>query len=246
MNLKHFNFKHIKLNEIGSTNSYLQDLNNVAKQGCGTIVSVTNQTNGRGQKGNEWKVEPGENLTFSIVVYPKILAKHVFYLNIIASLAVQKTLADLNIASIIKWPNDILVNEKKICGILVENQVNGNEISQSIIGIGLNVSQLTFNNTFKATSIKKEGIDIDAGTVLEQLYGYLDFYYNLLLESNFNLLLKHYYMHLFWFEKEGFFEDKTHQFKAKVLGVTEIGMLNLQLEKGSKKSFDIKEIKFVY
>ena len=246
MNLKHFNLKHIKLDKIESTNSYLHTLKTSRNNDLGTIVSAENQTLGKGQKGNLWQTEANKNLTFSVITYPNINVKYAFYLNIISSIAVQKALSDLKIESLIKWPNDILVNKKKICGILVENQINGNLITQSIIGIGLNVNQTNFESNLNATSIKKQGIDIDIEDLLLQIYGYLDFYYNLMIQSNFKLLLTHYYSHLFWYNQIGTFKDNNSEFNALLLGINEIGRLELKLLDHTKRSFDLKEISFIY
>jgi len=246
MTFKHFIHKHIKLEQIGSTNSYLYDLNIENRQENGTIVSAKNQTSGKGQTGNTWLTEENKNLTFSVITYPKIKPKHAFYLNIIAALAVQKALTDLSIKAKVKWPNDILVNKKKIGGILIENQINGQFIHQSIIGIGLNVNQSIFDSTLNATSIKIEGVIIEIEDILQQVYGYLDFYYNLLLESNFNLLLKHYYSHLFWHKEIGTFSDKNSEFKALLIGISDIGLLELRLLDNTTKFYDIKDIKFIY
>jgi len=246
MTFKHFIHKHIKLEQIGSTNSYLYDLNLENRQENGTIVSAKHQTSGKGQTGNTWLTEENKNLTFSVVTYPKIKPKHAFYLNIIAALAVQKALADLSIKAKVKWPNDILVNKKKIGGILIENQINGQLIHQSIIGIGLNVNQSIFDSTINATSIKNEGISIEIEDMLQQIYGYLDFYYNLLLESNFKLLLKHYYTHLFWHNEIGTFSEENSEFKALLIGISDIGLLELRLLDNTTKFYDIKDIKFIY
>ena len=246
MSLRHFNSKHIKLDKVDSTNAYLQQLNKKNKQSCGTSLSAVFQTNGRGQKGAKWEVLSGENLTFSVLVYPDILPKYAFYLNIITTLSIQKTLADLKIDSKIKWPNDILVDKKKICGVLIENQISGLRISQSVIGIGLNVNQSKFNDSLKATSLLLQGVSIEIEDVLKQIYGYLDFYYNLLIESNFDLLLKHYYSNLLWLNKMGVFENQFGRFNATVIGITDVGMLNLMLGDGTKKAYDLKEVKFIY
>jgi BirA family biotin operon repressor/biotin-[acetyl-CoA-carboxylase] ligase len=246
MNFKHLTFKHIKLDKIDSTNSYLYDLNATTKQINGTVISAKNQTLGKGQTGNTWHTEEDKNLTFSVLTYTNTKPKHAFYLNIIASLAVQKALSDLNITAKIKWPNDILVNQKKIAGILIENQINGDIINQSIIGIGLNVNQSIFNSELNATSILNEGISVEIEDVLNQIYGYLDFYYNLLLESNFKLLLKHYYTHLFWHNQIGTFKNETSEFKALVMGISDIGLLELRLLDNTTKYYDIKDVKFLY
>ncbi len=246
MTFKHFIYKHIILDQIGSTNSYLHGLNLVTKQKNGTIISAKNQTLGKGQKGNIWLTKKGKNLTFSILTYPRLKPKHAFYLNIIAALAVQKALSDLSISAKIKWPNDILVNKKKIGGILIENQINSEIITQSIIGIGLNVNQSKFASELNATSILNEGKSVEIEDVLDQIYGYLDFYYNLLLESNFKLLLKLYYSKLFWHNQIGFFEDDQSQFKALVMGISDIGLLELRLLDDTTRHYDIKDVKFIY
>jgi len=246
MTFKHFTLNHIKLDQIGSTNSYLHDLNSNTKQVNGTLVSAKNQILGKGQTGNIWHTEKDKNLTFSVVTYPNIKFKHAFYLNIIASLAVNKTLSDLSISSKIKWPNDILVNQKKIGGILIENQINGETINQSIIGIGLNVNQSIFNSGLNATSILNEGKKIEVEEVLNQIYGYLDFYYNLLIESNIKLLRQHYYTHLFWHNQIGTFKDEHSEFKALVIGITDIGLLELRLLDNSTRYCDLKDVQFIY
>ena len=103
-----------------------------------------------------------------------------------------------------------------------------------------------FGKGFKATSIFREGVNVDAEDVLKQIYDYLDFYYNLLKQSNFKLLLKLYYSQMFWFEQLGEFIKNEECFKAIVLGVSELGLLKLKLESGQIKTYDIKEVKFVY
>ncbi len=136
--------------------------------------------------------------------------------------------------------------KKKIGGILIENQINGSIIHQSIIGIGLNVKQTTFDSSINATSIINEGITIEIEDVLKQIYGYLDFYYNLLLESNFNLLLKHYYSHLFWYNEIGTFSDSNSEFRALLAGISDIGLLELRLLDNTTKYYDLKDVKFLY
>lgn len=246
MTFKHFIPNHIKLDQIGSTNSYLHNLNVEKVQENGTIVSTKNQTTGKGQTGNIWHSEKDKNLTFSVITYPNTKPTHAFYLNIIASLSVQKALSDLSISAKIKWPNDILVNSKKIGGILIENQINSKSINQSIIGIGLNVNQITFDNNINATSILNEGKSIEVDDVLNQIYGYLDFYYNLLLESNFTLLKKLYYQHLYWKNEIGTFSDENSTFKALVMGISEIGLLELRLLDNTTRHYDLKQVKFIY
>ena len=97
MNLKHLTFNKIFLPEVASTNTYLVDLNKQKKQVEGTFVITANQFKGKGQRGNEWKSEPNQNLMFSLILFPNCKVGNSFYLNIITSLAVAKTLKDLKI-----------------------------------------------------------------------------------------------------------------------------------------------------
>ena len=134
----------IWLESVDSTNEeakrHISDIDNLS------VLSALEQTAGLGQRGNKWTSNTGENLMFSIVLKdPKISARDQFVLNEIASLAVVDFLSMHGISARIKWPNDIYVGLKKICGILIENSLNGSAISSSIIGIGLNINQRNFN-----------------------------------------------------------------------------------------------------
>lgn len=238
-------FKHIKLKKIASTNVYLHHLSETKKVKEWTVVTTQEQTNGKGQKGSTWQTKPGDNLTFSVLLNPEVDPKHAFYLNIISALAVYKTLSDLGIESKIKWPNDILVNKQKIAGILVENQIGFN-IKQSVIGIGLNVNQTEFKSSLNATSIILKTQYVELLNVQTQLLGYLAFYYNLLQQSNFKLLLKLYYSHMYLFNEIGCFYDGKSKFKAILLGITDVGLLKLKKQDNQICTYDIKDIKFIF
>ena len=129
---------------LDSTNEearrHISDIDNLS------VLSALEQTDGRGQRGNTWTSNAGENLMFSIVLKsPVLMAEDHFALNEIAALSVADFLSTYGIKAEIKWPNDIYVGEKKICGILIENSFRGKTISSSIIGIGLNINQRNFN-----------------------------------------------------------------------------------------------------
>ena len=134
----------IWLQSVDSTNEeakrHISDIDNLS------VLSALEQTAGRGQRGNTWTSNAGENLMFSIVLKsPALMAEDHFALNEIAALSVSEFLSTYGIKAQIKWPNDIYVDEKKICGILIENSFRGKSISSSIIGIGLNINQRNFN-----------------------------------------------------------------------------------------------------
>ena len=129
---------------IDSTNEEarrrISDIDNLS------VLSAYEQTSGKGQRGNRWLSTRGENLMFSIVLKPEALeAGNQFVICEAASLSIVWLLAKYSINAEIKWPNDIYVDNKKICGILIENSLHGKHISSSIIGIGLNVNQRNFD-----------------------------------------------------------------------------------------------------
>jgi len=121
-----------------------------------TVVCTENQTNGKGQLGSEWHADEGENLTFSAFLNTSFLPlESQFYLNCAVSISVFNVLKKILVPKLsIKWPNDILSENKKLCGILIENVVKSNAETHAIIGIGLNVNQTLFNPTYKASSLK--------------------------------------------------------------------------------------------
>ena len=145
----------IWLESVDSTNEecrrHISDLDNLS------VVSALSQTSGRGQRGNIWISEAGQNLTFSIVLkFPiNVMAGELepmhaydqFVLSEIAALSVVDMLAEHDIQAKIKWPNDIYAGNRKICGMLIENSLRGEWIQHSIIGIGLNVNQRNFDVT---------------------------------------------------------------------------------------------------
>jgi len=147
--------KMIKLDAIDSTNSYLKKL--LLKENINdfTVVVSKHQTNGRGRNGNLWVNKPSLNLAFS--VYKRFINFSVnekFMLNILSSISVYEVLKKYKLNNLtIKWPNDIMTENKKIAGILIENSVRGNKINHSVIGVGININQSQFLDLPNATSV---------------------------------------------------------------------------------------------
>lgn len=130
------------LQECGSTNMEARDRE---KYSHGDVVVAVTQTAGRGQRGHSWESAPGENLTFSLVLELAFLpAASQFLLSETAALAVADTLAGYGIEASVKWTNDIYVGDRKICGMLIENDLKDGAVSRSIVGIGINVNQTRF------------------------------------------------------------------------------------------------------
>lgn len=145
----------IKLNTVDSTNDYIKrtykSLNNLS------IVFANQQTKGKGRNNHNWESEPNKNLLCSILIKNKSIIKKGPILSLLTAVAVVKTLSRLKLTDIfIKWPNDIYIKNKKICGILLESKSFDNKIEAIIIGIGLNLNQTKFNKKYLATSYKLE------------------------------------------------------------------------------------------
>ena len=172
---------------LGSTDSTNEEAKrNISDIDNLSVLSALEQTAGRGQRGNTWHSAPGENLLFSIVLkYEKegmhshcmnpVRACDQFVISETAALAVIDFLSGYGIRAKIKWPNDIYVGDKKICGILVEHSIRGEWLSHSIIGIGLNINQRNFNvNLLNPTSISLQtGLSYD---IRESLEDFMDIF----------------------------------------------------------------------
>ncbi len=113
----------------------------------GTVWIADFQTAGRGQRGNKWESKNAENLTFSILLKPIFLSPaQQFAISEAASIGVCRYLCSKGLPAKIKWPNDIYIGNKKICGMLIEHSISGDKLAGSIVGIGLNLNQKEFNS----------------------------------------------------------------------------------------------------
>jgi len=139
--------KIIRYSELPSTNDKCMELSKGGQLEPYTIILTENQTNGKGQNGNKWYTKKGLNLTFSLYIpHNKLKVENQFCLNKAIAIGLNKSISQLlNKESKIKWPNDILVDDEKISGILIENIIHGQHLSKSIVGIGINVNQTEFS-----------------------------------------------------------------------------------------------------
>lgn len=150
----------IVLEEVTSTNDYLKELlSNIKPLPEATAIMANHQSHGKGQRGNSFLSSPGEMLMISFVLYPTNLStSRSFNLNMLVCLGIQQWASEWLRGVQIKWPNDIYVNNRKLGGVLIENQLSGNRIRSSVIGVGINIKQQTFPADIqdKATSVYKE------------------------------------------------------------------------------------------
>ena len=136
----------VYLPETDSTNSEIRRrLVECPDMRGGTVVAADFQTAGRGQKGNSWESQSGKNLLFSILLRPRrMAAAHSFILSQLVSLSIVEVLGRYIPDVSIKWPNDIYYRDRKLVGILIENDMQGVDVALSIVGIGVNVNQIHF------------------------------------------------------------------------------------------------------
>ncbi|MDR1403266.1 MAG: biotin--[acetyl-CoA-carboxylase] ligase [Tannerellaceae bacterium] len=235
----------IYLDETVSTNSYLRAY--LAKEPLpeGSVVVAGYQTGGRGQTGNSWESAPGMNLLFSLVLYPeRIPANRQFVISQIASLAVKETLDAYANDMSVKWPNDIYWQDKKICGILIENELTGTAIYRSIVGIGINLNQTLFKgNAPNPVSLALiTGKIYDKQDVLDRFRRIFYAYYLLVLQEEY-IQIKDIYMYALY-RKEGYhpFSDPKGSFFARIRDIENTGRLLLQLESGEVRRYAFKEV----
>ncbi|QXP51822.1 MULTISPECIES: biotin--[acetyl-CoA-carboxylase] ligase [unclassified Cellulophaga] len=241
----------IKLDAIDSTNVYLKDLVFNTQASDYTIVVAENQTRGRGQMGTTWLADKGKNLTFSILKKCTDLSvQDQFDLNICVSLAICRSLNDLKIPDLkIKWPNDILSGNHKICGVLIENILSGAKIQASIIGIGLNVNQLSFDNLPNVSSLKLiMGIQYDLDELLKKIAKNLERVFDYYFTVNKQDLKIEYLGQLFRKDKASTFSKDANDtmFTGIIRNVTSEGKLVVEEEDEIFNEYALKELKLRY
>lgn len=244
------NMQIIKLNATNSTSTYLKNLISGDILEDFTVVVAQKQLEGRGQMGTVWMSEDGKNLTFSLLKKVDALpVMEQFVLNIIIPLAIYDALNGLNVPDLrIKWPNDILSGNTKICGILIENILSGKNIQSSVIGIGLNVNQMQFGGLPNVSSLKLilgQTFDLD-----ELLVSIVESIKNRFMVSegkSIAQLKTEYENALFRKDKPSTFKNqKDEMFMGFIRGISQQGKLLVTMEDDVLKEFDLKEIKLLY
>lgn len=242
----------IFLPEVESTNSYAINLLKNVNVSEGTLIHTAKQIKGKGQRGNDWQSESEKNITATFILKPSFLSlnkQSVLYQ--ITALAVYDLLAqkiDSGQNDIkIKWPNDVLVNEKKMAGILIENIMSGNKIQNSIIGIGINVNQLVFPKELNATSMvtycEKEQ---DLMVLLELLSSFLEKYYLMIKTGKFEEISDLYKSRFFRLGEYCRFSINGAISEKKVIGPGASGLLQLEDRNGIVNEYDVKQIKWIF
>ncbi|WMJ75441.1 biotin--[acetyl-CoA-carboxylase] ligase [Cytophagaceae bacterium ABcell3] len=211
----------------------------------GTVLITSCQTAGQGQRGSSWEAEPDKNLTFSLLLKPSFLPiSDQFYLNMVICLAISDTLTQYTSKKVtIKWPNDIYVEAKKICGILINNFLKGCQFEHVVVGIGLNVNQENFQEP-KAVSLKMiEQKEVNLVEVLEILLGNIEKWYLALMQKKYKNIQENYLSKMFRINEKHLYRSDGI-FEGTIRGIDPTGKLAVETEVGIRY-FCLKEIEYV-
>ena len=230
-------WKIIHIDETDSTNRWLREQGREEDM----VVWADFQTAGRGQGTNKWESEQGKNLLFSILLHPKdIPANKQFAISMQVSLAICEALGERIGDLSIKWPNDIYWRNAKICGILIENRLQGSRIRDSIIGVGLNVNQRQFHsdapNPVSLWQICEQ--ETDREQLLKDILKAFDRHQGKELKAQYLSML---------YRRKGFhpYADQNGAFMAEIADVEEDGHLLLRDEEGKERCYAFKEVSFI-
>ena len=228
-NTRRIGKKTIRLEETDSTNLQAKRM---AEEGApdGTLVIADSQSAGRGRLGRSFLSPPGEGIFMTVLLRPKVPADQVSCLTLIAALAVQRAITEISGADcFIKWPNDIIINEKKVCGILTEMSLEGHSVGYVVIGIGINCGNTAFSSELKevATSLYLEtGREIPREDLIWRIWEIFEPYYELFLKyPDFRKFQDTYNVLLINRDREVEVLDSPESWKGIARGIDERGAL---------------------
>ena len=247
MNENNLHPRLFQLKEVDSTNLYLRRMLVEEDLPEGSLVVADFQNSGRGQIGNVWESEDGKNLLFSLLIRPDfLLANQQFLISQIVSLSVKEVL-DKYIKDVrVKWPNDIYWKDRKICGMLIENDLDREWISQSIIGIGININQGEFKSDAPnpVSLFQITGKMFDRKVLLDEFLCIFFEYYTLLLQEKEEDIRKSYMDALVHGDGYYRYTDESGSFEARIHSIEPTGHLSLLLRTGEIRRYAFKEVAF--
>jgi BirA family biotin operon repressor/biotin-[acetyl-CoA-carboxylase] ligase len=225
---------------VGSTNKKARQLANTEEVEDGTLVIAEEQRKGSGRRGRSWFSPPETGLWFSLLLKPDFAPEKAPFLTIIASLAVHRALNEKGFSPNLKWPNDILINKQKVCGILSELSAELDYIKYAVVGIGINVNQQSFPEEIReiATSLcQLKNDSINRKELLQSILQYFEKYYTKLLEGNEESLLEEWKGKLRILGRCIEITSSGKEYKGKVVDISDKGELILKTNEGDIRSF---------
>ena len=212
----------------------------------GTVVYTDFQSQGKGQRGNRWESEPAKNILMSVILETGFVEPTNFFdLTIVTSLAIHDFLKEYIQQGVkIKWPNDLYYGEKKIAGILIENYIKQNSIEWCILGVGLNVNQVQFQEPHAISMANICCQEFDREELINMLLQKIEARYFQLEKGITRAMKKEYLDNLYWKGEIHVFQSEGTYFNGKITGIEPSGKLIMEVEEG-KRTFDFKEVSFV-
>jgi BirA family biotin operon repressor/biotin-[acetyl-CoA-carboxylase] ligase len=232
---------------VDSTNKYAAAIVHKENPTEGTVILADVQTHGKGQGDNIWLSDKGLNLLCSIILKPDFLpAYKQFYLSMSVASGIIDCLSHFNVRAEVKWPNDILIKGKKVCGILIENSVLSQNLHTSIAGIGLNVNQVNFSPVIPnpASILGETGKSHEIAQILEKLLFFLEIRLNQLYAEDF-IAVKSGYLNCLWLlNTRALFKDQAGNFEGRIVDIAESGELVILTATGEIRTYSFREIEF--
>lgn len=208
-----------------------------------SVIVAQSQEKGRGQRGTHWQDSNGKSLLMTLVIQPsQRKVEDRFTLSMIFSLAIHEALNQFSVESEIKWPNDILINRKKVGGILIETGIRGNFISHALMGLGLNLQKQKIDIPHASTIEEESNQFISSDDFLEKI----EFSFKKLQNMSFADLKDQYLSKLIGFKQSETFEEEGVTFVGEIIDLEETGEIWIKKNSGEKLRYSFKEIKFIY
>jgi len=241
--------KIIKISKCASTNNQIKDYFLHLPSSDSLCLIAEEQTQGKGQLGSQWVSRAHQNLTFSFL-FPNLNLpiEESFKINLLTTIKLHEVFTDLGFSKLkFKWPNDLILADKKMGGILIENILQSNLIKRSVIGIGINVNQTSFNELTKATSLKRVyHKDFSTEDIFLKITREFEDFESHIHEVKINDLISSYHNLLFRFRKTSMFNLNGKVLPGILRQVKPNGRLQIEFEDQVLKDFDVKEIKLIY
>lgn len=239
--------KIIYLPSCHSTNDIAAELVRNKLFSEGVVVITDEQTAGRGQRGTQWVTSKGENFTLSLVLTPTFLAIHEqFLLSQAVALGVAKYFSLYTDKVLLKWPNDLYINNFKVGGILIESSIQGARITHSVVGIGLNINQTQFSAP-RATSLALAvGGKFTLTRELPTLLQMIEATYLRLRNGHHEPIRKEYLANLLGYQQKRRFRAADRVFEGAIRDVTPAGQLRILDTDGTMQEFGMKEVEWVW
>lgn len=235
------------LPECHSTNDVALEWIKKKKLMEGTVVICKSQTEGKGQRGNNWVTESGKNLTFSLVLKPDFLdVSEQFLLNMALSNSIRKFFQEYIPQLKVKWPNDLVVpGFGKIGGILIENILFRGTWEYAVVGIGININQQSFDLPTATSLNVLTGSHFDLEELFRLLITQIEQGYILLKKKKFKEIQEEYLHHLYLKNQLSNFSADGMTFSGTISGIDSQGRLEIIAQTGNIISFDLKTIRFL-